>query len=96
MYFTEDIVPFEGTDSFKLYQHINDVKTTLEIMNIPYHEEIWQSDSETIPNPWHVISVYETIRFFFASNEKMFKIVFLKTIKESCLVKSVQVCKLVL
>ena len=77
MFFNEEIVPFEGTKSFKLYQHIDEVKTTLSGMNLPYQEEIWQSDAETIPNPWHVINVNETISFFFASNGKLFKIVFL-------------------
>lgn len=76
MVFYEKIVPFEGTETFKLYQQINDVKTTLAALNISYKEEIWQSDSETIKNPWNVIIVDETISFFFASNGKLFKIVF--------------------
>jgi len=76
MFFNEEIVPFEGIKSFKLYQRIDAVKATLDKMDIPYQEEIWQSESETVPNPWNVINVNETISFFFASNGKLFKIVF--------------------
>ena len=74
--FTSNIIPYIGTDIFKLYSKYAAIKAILDNENIVYTEEKWQVEGETISNPWKVIIIPETISFFFASNNKLFKIVF--------------------
>lgn len=74
--FLNNIVPYVGTDIFKLYTKYEDIKTILDKENLEYIEETWCVEGETIPNPWKIINVPEIISFFFASNNKLFKIVF--------------------
>lgn len=76
MNINEKIVPYEGIESIKLYQNIDEVKSLLTNSSIQYREEIWQSESETIPNPWNVIIIDNCLSMFFAANKKLFKIVF--------------------
>ena len=75
MFYRDDLIPFEGTKSFALYQNIDDAKAVLEAAKIGYTEELWESSSETIPNPWKVLVVEDIISLFFAKNDKLFKIV---------------------
>lgn len=75
MFYREILVPFEGTESFKLYQDIETAKSTLDSYQIGYIVELWESASETVPNPWKVIVVEEVMSLFFAKNNKLFKIV---------------------
>jgi hypothetical protein len=70
------IIPYEGIDSIKLYEKIDDVRTILKAEQILYREEIWSAESETVPNPWTVLIVDNIMSLFFAKNGKLFKIVF--------------------
>ncbi len=72
----ETIIPYEGIESIKLYQKIDEVKTVLQSDGILYREEIWSAESETVPNPWTVLVVDNFASLFFAKNDKLFKIVF--------------------
>lgn len=73
---SEAIIPYVGIESIKLYQKIDEIKTVLKSEGITYREEIWSAESETIPNPWTVLVIDNTMSLFFAKNEKLFKIVF--------------------
>lgn len=72
----ESIIPYEGIESIKLYQKIDEVKAILHSDGIPFREEIWSAESETVPNPWTVLIVDNFISLFFAKNDKLFKMVF--------------------
>jgi hypothetical protein len=72
----EEIIPYEGTDSIKLYQKIEEVKVVLQSAGISYREEIWSAEGETVPNPWTVLVIDNIMSLFFAKNEKLFKMVF--------------------
>ncbi len=76
MLLKESITPFIGTDSIKLYQTITDIKKILAAEGVGFHEEIWSSQSETVPNPWTVIIIDRVMSLFFAKNNKLFKMVF--------------------
>ena len=76
MLFAESIVPYEGTTSIKLRMSISEVKNLLREEGIHFKEEIWSSQEETVPNPWNVIIISNTMSLFFAKNRKLFKIVF--------------------
>lgn len=76
MLYTQMIIPYEGIDSIKLYEKIDDVRTILKAEQILYREEIWSAESETVPNPWTVLIVDNIMSLFFAKNGKLFKIVF--------------------
>ncbi len=76
MRYNEVIIPYEGIESIKLYQKIDEVKSVLQSDGIPYREEIWSAESETVPNPWTVLVVDNLFSFFFAKNGKLFKMVF--------------------
>ena len=76
MLFNEAIIPFVGIESIKLYQALTDVKKILTEEGISYREELWSSQSETVPNPWRVIVIDNVMSLFFAKNDKLFKIVF--------------------
>ncbi|MDO4838110.1 MAG: hypothetical protein Q4B32_06915 [Clostridia bacterium] len=75
MMYREEIIPFKGTASFELYQNIESAKAVLDSAKVGYVEELWESSSETIPNPWKVIVVEGIISLFFARNDKLFKII---------------------
>lgn len=75
MFYKETLVPFEGTKSFRLYENIDVVKKVLENENVSYTIELWESDYETVPNPWKVIVVENVVSLFFAKNDKLFKII---------------------
>ena len=75
MDFTENLVPFKGAESVQLYQTIDVVRATLDKYQTGYTIELWESASETVPNPWKVIVVEGVISLFFAKNNKLFKIV---------------------
>ena len=75
MYYREEIIPFKGTESIQLYQTIDVVKATLDKYQAGYTIELWESASETVPNPWKVIVVEGVLSLFFARNDKLFKIV---------------------
>ena len=75
MYYREKIIPFYGTDSIQLYQNIDIVRSTLDKLQAGYTIELWESASETIPNPWKVIVIEGVLSLFFAKNDKLFKIV---------------------
>lgn len=79
----ELIIPYEGIESIKLYQKIVDVKAILQSDGIPFREEIWSAESETVPNPWTVLVVDNFISLFFAKNGKLFKMVFWEGYKGS-------------
>lgn len=83
MNINEKIIPYEGIESIKLYQNVDEVKSFLSSLSVQYREEIWQSKSETIPNPWNVIIIDNYLSMFFASNKKLFKIVFWNDYKGS-------------
>lgn len=72
----EAIIPYVGIDSIKLYQKITEVKSVLRSNGIPYREEVWSAESETMPNPWTVLVVDNIMSLFFAKNGKLFKMVF--------------------
>ena len=76
MKFNETIIPYEGTESIRLYQNLDSVKQLFKAESIQYREEIWQSESETVPNPWNVLVLDGIMTLFFAKNRKLFKIVF--------------------
>lgn len=76
MILNEKIIPFEGTISVRLYQSINLVKQLLSKESVCFREEVWKSESETIPNPWNVLVIDDVLSLFFASNGKLFKMVF--------------------
>ena len=75
MFYTEPLIPFEGTESFKLYQNIETVKKVLDANKVSYSIELWDSTYETVPNPWKVIVIDNVISLFFAKNDKLFKII---------------------
>lgn len=75
MLFRDDLLPFKGTESFGLYQNIEAARETLDASGVGYTEELWESSSETVPNPWKVLIVEGVISLFFAKNNKLFKIV---------------------
>ena len=75
MFYRDNLVPFKGTASFALYQNIRSAKAVLDSAQIGYVEELWESSSETIPNPWKVLIVEGVISLFFAKNDKLFKII---------------------
>ena len=75
MFYTEPLIPFEGTKSFKLYQDIETVKKVLDSNKVSYSIELWDSTYETVPNPWKVIVIENVISLFFAKNDKLFKII---------------------
>lgn len=75
MFYREQLVPFNGTDSFNLYQDFSVATAILDQSKIGYIVELWESTSETVPNPWKVIVVENVISLFFAKNNKLFKIV---------------------
>lgn len=68
------IIPFEGLDEIKLYSSLSDVKKYLDSNGIKYTSDIWSAEEETIPNPWTVLSVGDSIVLYFAANDKLFKI----------------------
>ncbi len=72
----EAIIPYVGTESIKLYQTIDTVKSFLQSAGISFREELWSAESETVPNPWTVLIVDGFISLFFAKNNKLFKMVF--------------------
>lgn len=75
MYYREDLIPFRGTDSIQLYQTIDIVREALDKYQVGYSIELWESTSETVPNPWKVIVIEGVLSLFFAKNNKLFKIV---------------------
>ncbi len=75
MLLNESITPFSGTETIKLYQTIAEVKKLLTSEDIRYREEVWNSQAETVPNPWTVIIIDRVMSLFFAKNSKLFKIV---------------------
>lgn len=75
MYYREDLIPFRGTDSIQLYQTIDIVREALDKYQVGYSIELWESTSETVPNPWKVIVIEGVLSLFFAKNDKLFKIV---------------------
>lgn len=75
MFYREQLVPFNGTESFNLYQDFSVATAILDQSKIGYIVELWESTSETVPNPWKVIVVENVISLFFAKNNKLFKIV---------------------
>ena len=83
MFSNETIIPFIGTDSFKLYQNIDETKEILKSSGVSFREEVWSSENETIPNPWTVLIIDDVISLFFAKNNKLFKIVFWEGYKGS-------------
>ncbi len=75
MFYRENLIPFYGTQTFKLYDNIDDVKMVLDSYKIGYTIENWNSDYETVKNPWQIIVIANIMSLFFASNGKLFKIV---------------------
>jgi len=76
MLIKETIIPYAGIDSIKLYQKLTEVKSVLQLSGIPFREEIWSAESETVPNPWTVLIIDNVLSLFFAKNAKLFKMVF--------------------
>lgn len=76
MLFDETIYPYKGISSISLYMNIDEVKDILDQDSVLFRIELWESSSETIPNPWQVIVIDEKMSLFFAKNNKLFKIVF--------------------
>ena len=68
-----DIIPFKGVGKFKLYSSVEDVKKILDDEKFSYSEEIQRHETWTIPEPWILISIKDTINFWFAKN-KLFEI----------------------
>lgn len=75
MVYKENLIPFKGTDSIQLYQTIDIVREALDKYQVGYSIELWESTSETVPNPWKVIVIEGVLSLFFAKNNKLFKIV---------------------
>lgn len=75
MVYKENLIPFRGTDSIQLYQTIDIVREALDKYQVGYSIELWESTSETVPNPWKVIVIEGVLSLFFAKNNKLFKIV---------------------
>ena len=59
-----DIIPFKGVGKFKLYSSVEDVKKILDDEKFSYSEEIQRHETWTIPEPWILISVKDTINFW--------------------------------
>jgi hypothetical protein len=78
MTYDELIVAYVGIDSIRLYQPLDVVKATLNGHNVVYSTEVWQAKYETVPNPWTVLVIRDTLSLFFAKNRKLFKMVFFK------------------
>ena len=76
MLFNEKIIPYEGTQSIKLYQSLDSVRSFLRMNRVPYREEVWSAENETVPNPWTVVVIENVMSLFFARNKKLFKMVF--------------------
>lgn len=68
------IKPFEGLNEIKLYDSLSKTKDFLNKNNINYNLEIWKAEEETIPNPWTVLFIGNSINLYFAANDKLFKI----------------------
>lgn len=68
------IVPYEGIGEIKLYSVLSKVKQYLDDNNIKFTSEIWKAEEETIPNPWTVLKIDNSIILYFAANDKLFKI----------------------
>ena len=86
----ESLIPFRGTDSFVFYQNIESAREILDLAKVGYTEELWESFSETVPNPWKVLVVEGIISLFFAKNDKLFKIVVCDNY-EDCLQNGVRI-----
>lgn len=80
------IIPYEGTEEIKLYTKIANVITYLKETDTPYKLEKWSltdDGAEEDPDPWIIIDIEDIMRLYFASNDRLFKIVFLPKYKGS-------------
>lgn len=75
--YKEQIIPYIGITTIKLYMHINEVKTILKNAGIKYNIELWPNKGCEPEVPWQIIRIENTMDIFFA-NEKIFKISFKK------------------
>lgn len=78
---SQDLKPFKGLDSIKLYSSLDEVVSYLENNNIKYDKTIWSVEGETIPNPWTILEIKGIMRFVFAKNNKCFEMVALENYK---------------
>ena len=78
MNLTGAIIPYKGIEGIDLYQSISVVRQYLSAHGLKFREEVWGSSSETVPNPWTVLVLDDVMSLFFASNDKLFKIVLWK------------------
>lgn len=74
---TDKLIPFVGTEHFKLYDSLSSLKTVLKENSVDYSIEIWDNKECTVPIPWTIIHIGKAISLFFA-NDKLFKIVVFK------------------
>lgn len=72
----DNIIPYVGTENIKLYQTVDEIKSVLKENDVIYREEVWNSEYETVPNPWTVLVIDGILSIFFAKNNKLFKLVF--------------------
>lgn len=77
-FLSDKLIPFVGTEHFKLYNSLSDIKYFLKENSVIYSVEIWANKECTIPMPWTIIHIDNAISLFFA-NEKLFKIVVFKS-----------------
>lgn len=81
------IIPYEGTEDIKLYSKIADMMNYLKDTDTPYSSEVWNIEDDELdgkdPDPWTIINIDDVMRLFFASNDKLFKIIFLPGYKGS-------------
>lgn len=67
------IIPFIGTNEFKLKSNYNEVRKYLKENKISHQIELWTNKGCTPEVPWNIIRVGKNISLFFAK-DKMFKI----------------------
>lgn len=77
MIFNETIKPYIGTDSFKLYESIEEAKITLKENKIEFKFKKYPNKDCTPPEPWTEIEIPNVMTLFFTDkNNKLFKIAF--------------------
>ena len=74
-FLNERIIPFEGTESFKLGMKLEDVRAILKSNKIPFNQTLQSNKDTTDKVPWIFITIDDSITFCFAK-EVMYEIYF--------------------
>ena len=77
----QEIKPYIGIDDIKLYSSLDEVISYLDNNNIKYEKSTWSVEGETIPDPWTILEINNTMKIAFAKNNKCFEIVALEDYK---------------